>query len=230
MSTLIQRKHLLRSITGIFLLLVSLNTIAAELIGQVFHVNNGDTFKIWDQIIRLIGVDAPENSQTCKNKQGQQYDCGGFATRYLKELIRGQEVRCVGDTKDDFHRLLAVCYVDNIDINEQLVLSGWAVAFKKRDPRYAAQEELAKKEKRGIWQGNFVHPHQFRSGSWLAEEINTSSDCLIKGNINSKGDKIYHTPWGSKHYKRTKINTNKGERWFCSENEALAAGWRAPYR
>jgi len=51
----------------------------------------------------------------------------------------------------------------------------------------------------------------------------------IKGNINAKGEKIYHAPW-SKHYAATKIDTSKGERWFCSEAEAKAAGWRAAYR
>jgi len=51
----------------------------------------------------------------------------------------------------------------------------------------------------------------------------------IKGNINAKGEKIYHALW-SKHYAATKIDTSKGERWFCSEAEAKAAGWRAAYR
>ena len=55
-------------------------------------------------------------------------------------------------------------------------------------------------------------------------------NCLIKGNINRHGERIYHTPWSSPHYKKTKINTNKGERWFYTEGEARQAGWRAPYR
>lgn len=51
--------------------------------------------------------------------------------------------------------------------------------------------------------------------------------CLIKGNINSRGERIYHVP-GSPNYDSTRIDTAKGERWFCSEAEAKAAGWRAP--
>ena len=50
--------------------------------------------------------------------------------------------------------------------------------------------------------------------------------CLIKGNINSRGERIYHVP-GSKWYARTRIN-KPGERWFCTEEEAIAAGWRPP--
>jgi endonuclease YncB( thermonuclease family) len=51
--------------------------------------------------------------------------------------------------------------------------------------------------------------------------------CLIKGNISSNGDRIYHVP-GSTWYEKTRIDTRKGERWFCSEEEARDAGWRAP--
>ncbi|MHB9034787.1 MAG: tetratricopeptide repeat protein [Anaerolineae bacterium] len=47
----------------------------------------------------------------------------------------------------------------------------------------------------------------------------------IKGNINSEGERIYHFP-GCTYYEKTKIDTAKGERWFSSEAEAVAAGWR----
>lgn len=53
-------------------------------------------------------------------------------------------------------------------------------------------------------------------------------NCRIKGNINARGERIYHLP-GSRSYEATKINNSKGERWFCTEAEARAAGWRAPY-
>jgi len=49
--------------------------------------------------------------------------------------------------------------------------------------------------------------------------------CLIKGNISSSGEKIYHVPGGSS-YAKTQIDTSKGERWFCTEQEAQDAGWR----
>ncbi len=52
--------------------------------------------------------------------------------------------------------------------------------------------------------------------------------CPIKGNISSAG-RIYHVPW-SEWYERTRIDPARGERWFCSEDDAIRAGWRAPYR
>jgi hypothetical protein len=55
-----------------------------------------------------------------------------------------------------------------------------------------------------------------------------SGGCVIKGNISQHG-RIYHVP-GSPSYNSTKIDESGGERWFCTEAEAQAAGWRAPKR
>ncbi len=58
---------------------------------------------------------------------------------------------------------------------------------------------------------------------------NAPDQCRIKGNISRKGERIYHMP-GGEWYDRTKIDPAKGERWFCSEAEAEAAGWRKALR
>ena len=52
-----------------------------------------------------------------------------------------------------------------------------------------------------------------------------TAECLIKGNISKKGEKIYHVP-GQQYYDDTIIIPSKGERYFCTEAEAKAAGWR----
>jgi hypothetical protein len=49
--------------------------------------------------------------------------------------------------------------------------------------------------------------------------------CAIKGNISSSGERIYHVP-GQRYYDATRISESKGERWFCTEEEAVRAGWR----
>lgn len=54
-------------------------------------------------------------------------------------------------------------------------------------------------------------------------------DCVIKGNISARGERIYHLP-GDHYYSKTRIEPAKGERWFCSEAEARAAGWRRTRR
>jgi hypothetical protein len=52
-----------------------------------------------------------------------------------------------------------------------------------------------------------------------------AQECNIKGNVSTKGERIYHVP-GQKYYNDTRIQASHGERWFCSEEEARAAGWR----
>ena len=56
-----------------------------------------------------------------------------------------------------------------------------------------------------------------------------SQSCNIKGNISvSTERKLYHLP-GMEDYATTNINESKGERWFCSESDAIANGWsKAP--
>jgi hypothetical protein len=109
-----------------------------------------------------------------------------------------------------------------------MVRRGWAVAFQKYTDAYLAEELDAAKAGRGLWRGTFERPTAFRAAVWAASEQQSPDGCPIKGNISKRG-KIYHAPW-SRSYARTRINPARGERWFCSEAEAIAAGWRAPLR
>jgi phosphatidylserine/phosphatidylglycerophosphate/cardiolipin synthase-like enzyme len=63
-------------------------------------------------------------------------------------------------------------------------------------------------------------------GSTLANAATTpSSGCAIKGNVNREGERIFHMP-GTRNYERVRMNIGTGKRWFCSEDQAVAAGWR----
>lgn len=81
----------------------------------------------------------------------------------------------------------------------------------------------------GIWATAFETPWDFRSKRWAVAQQNAPDGCPIKGNISKNGERIYHTPW-SHAYGRTAIDAEAGERWFCSEADAIAAGWRPPLR
>ncbi len=87
------------------------------------------------------------------------------------------------------------------------------------------EEAEAQAVRRGIWGSEFVKPREWRRGKRIAANDNAPGQCRIKGNINRKGERIYHLP-GGKWYDRTRIDPAKGERWFCTEAEARAAGWR----
>ena len=67
-------------------------------------------------------------------------------------------------------------------------------------------------------------PWDYRAKRWAAAEQKAPEGCAIKGNITKNG-RIYHMPW-SPWYAQIKIDADKGKRWFCTEAEALAAGWR----
>ena len=225
---------LVNNVVCISILLLTLafsSSSYSDEISGIPNISDGDTLKIWNQGIRLEGIDAPETAQTCTKKDGSTWKCGEAAANYLQKITRGKEVSCQGTKTDQYDRLLATCYMNDINLNKQLVSEGWAVAYIEYSDTYIGQEREAQQANRGIWNTKFIRPAAFRSGEWqqAGNESTASEDCVIKGNINRKGDKIYHAPW-SRSYKKTKINTSKGERWFCTEDEALAVGWRAPYR
>ena len=149
------------------------------------------------------------------------------ATKALTRLIDRGSVRCSGDERDRYDRLIAVCLRGGREINREMVASGWARAYIRYSSDYAAEEHDASQARRGLWAGSFEAPWDFRRARWNAAALPAPvSGCPIKGNISANG-RIYHTP-SSRWYDRTGIDLSKGERWFCSEREALDAGWRAP--
>ena len=107
---------------------------------------------------------------------------------------------------------------------------GWALAYRKYSMDYVGDEDAARAAGKGLWRGKFIPPWEWRRGKRLASEVVTDNrTCPIKGNIGKGGTRIYHVPGGS-YYSRTKISEGKGERCFCSEEEARAAGWRRSKR
>jgi endonuclease YncB( thermonuclease family) len=217
------------------LCLTALPATAQNLSG-IADVVDGDTLAIRGEQtrIRLYGVDAPEGKQTCNDAEGKRYLCGSRAADALAALIgRNGRVSCQEEDRDRYGRVVAVCYANGQDINGDLIRQGWAVEYSQySDGRYSDEETEARQAKRGLWAGIFVKPWEWRRGERLPSELvggtdrTTERSCAIKGNI-SGSNRIYHVP-GSRHYGDTQINEASGERWFCSEDEAKAAGWRAP--
>ncbi|MBX3521601.1 MAG: DUF4236 domain-containing protein [Xanthobacteraceae bacterium] len=216
------------------------------------RVVDGDTINVNGYLIRLEGIDAPEADQTCVGASGNKWQCGKSATQHLSGLVKGQTVTCDRTGDDVYGRMLAICKTaDGTDINAKLVSDGFALAFVRYSTRYVKEERDAKRAKRGLWVGTFQPPWEWRAGNRADQKLvpqiaatllpqknsnyaqnisptaKATSNCSIKGNINDRGERIYHVP-GSKWYSRTQINERNGERWFCSVADAEAAGWRAP--
>ena len=215
------------------LTLISIAASAETLSGPA-EVVDGDTLAIRGERtrIRLYGVDAPEGQQTCEDAAGKRYLCGSRASDALAALIgRNGRVSCEEEDRDRYGRVVAVCTANGLNVNGELIRQGWAIEYRQySDGRYADEEAEARLAKRGLWAGEFVKPWLWRRGEQLPSQAAAGGErpCPIKGNISSAG-RIYYVP-GSAAYAKTLVDEAKGERWFCSEGAAVAAGWRAPRR
>lgn len=206
-------------------------------------VIDGDTIEITGQRVRFNGIDAPESSQHCQDAKGLEYACGRAAAKALDQfLAKSRPVKCAFVARDQYDRFVGNCIrADGKSVAGWLVESGYALDWPRYSGlEYAGQQAAAKNAKRGIWQGQFQKPWDWRATH--TDDIAPtavapspsftflgSSSCDIKGNISPEGERIYHAP-GQKFYRQTKISEGKGERWFCSEAEAKHAGWRKSKR
>jgi endonuclease YncB( thermonuclease family) len=194
----------------------------------MIEVIDGDTFRLDGEVIRIHGIDAPETGQKCESEHGRTYRCGVAAAKALEQLLERSPPDCEGRERDDYGRLIAICMAGEEDIGATLVIQGLALAFRRFSDDYVTEEDAAREAHRGLWQGTFEAPWEYRARRWdISKDTAPNPACPIKGNINRNGEHIYHAPW-SPSYDRTKIDESKGERWFCSEGEAIASGWRAP--
>lgn len=208
---------------------------------RVVRVIDGDTIELEDgRTVRYIGIDTPETKHPTKG-----IECfGKEASNRNVELVANQVVQLEKDVSetDRYGRLLRYVWVGDRQINKQLVSEGYAYAssyppdIKYQDELRAAQQQ-AHKQGVGLWEMCEVRDtDQIQQaietadiqvlGATDSDEQQTliEENCVIKGNITGRG-KLYHLPsCGS--YSSTKIDQTKGEKWFCTEEEAQAAGWQ----
>jgi micrococcal nuclease len=201
----------------------------------VTRVVDGDTIVVEisgrEYKLRYIGVNTPEVVDPRR-----PVECFGQEARdYNEELVLGQTVGLEKDVSetDQFGRLLRYVWLGDEMVNATLVREGYAQAsayppdVKYQDVLSSLQSEAAG-EGRGLW-GTVCQstpsPAPIAAGPGGCE-YSATSEPRIKGNISlSTGEKIYHVP-GGEVYDKTVISEDKGERWFCTEAEALTAGWR----
>ena len=190
------------------------------------RVIDADTIDVGSVRVRLFGIDAPEMGQPC-SANGQEWDCGAWVRDAVRNRYEGETARCSQIDIDRYGRVVAQCEVDGRDMGSAIVSSGLAWAYRRYSDTYDLDEKAAAVAGRGLWAVNVQMPSEFRA-TRFAGDYAPDAACAIKGNISNNG-RIYHMP-GTENYARTRINTSKGERWFCSPTEAQAAGWRAARR
>jgi len=179
---------------------------------KVLKVIDGDSFSIPpDQSIRLANLNAPELG-LCFGKESKEN---------LEKLILNRNVKIEKTGKDSFNRIIALVYLDDQLINETMIKNGWAkyasggTTDKEITGLLKKRGEEAKKNQLGVW-----------SEKCYQKTNPVNPQCDIKGNLGKDDNKkIYHYP-GCSEYDRVVVELDIGEQWFCSEEEAIKAGYK----
>jgi endonuclease YncB( thermonuclease family) len=236
----------MRLLIAVLLLAMAGPGLAAET-----AVTDGATFRLDRTIYRLDGIDAPEIDQMCLDERGEVWACGVAARDRLSAYIGKRAVRCEDKGPDPVykHRRIGICSIEGeaSTLNEWLVREGWAI---KLEPdakgRFAATEADARENRRGLWKGCFADPRDMRGwnengarligGGCQAGHQNRTREklfrldtamppgCPIKAKLALRAigyQGIYHLP-SCESYQGLK----RAQRWFCSEEDASAAGFR----
>jgi endonuclease YncB( thermonuclease family) len=217
-------------------------------------VRDGDTIQLADVTYRLNGVDAPELDQMCIDDHADAWACGVEARDQLSRLIGSRQVRCDDLGSGPYKRRhIGICTVEgeSASLNQLLVRQGFALNLEPyARGRFREDEADAKDNRRGLWKGCFVAPQEFRQGrkdgALLGSSCRTDKDreiravlfpddpampsgCSIKGKFAVRARVtgnvgVYHLQ-GCRSYPAL----TKPDRWFCSEEDAEAAGFRKAY-
>ena len=218
-------------------------------------VRDANTIQLGEVTYRLDGVDAPEFDQICIDDHADPWTCGVDAREQLTKLVSGRAVRCddLGPDKTHRKRHLGLCTADGetLSLNQQLIRSGFAINLQPSAKRhFDSDQAAARDDRKGIWKGCFVAPQEFRLGKkdgallggacpadkdreirsvLFPDDLAMPPRCSIKGKFAVRARVtgnvgIYHLQ-GCRSYPAL----TKPDRWFCSEDDAQAAGFRRAY-
>lgn len=177
----------------------------------VSEVIDGDTIRLANgTVVRYIGLDTPELDE-CYGQQAKEIN---------QKLVEGLKVRLETDINemDRFGRTLAYIYVQDADkeifLNEYLLREAAAIFHLDTvNQRYQSllvkSAETAHAENKGLW--NFC-------------ALDPKIGCIVKANYDKHGHRWYHLP-DFRHYGQTNVNFENGDQWFCTEEEAIKAGF-----
>jgi endonuclease YncB( thermonuclease family) len=218
-------------------------------------VKDGNTIQLGEVTYRLDGIDAPELDQTCIDDQADPWSCGVEAREQLTKLIGDRSVRCddLGPDKTARKRHVGLCIVEGetTSLNQLLIRAGFALDFEpSAKGRFLADEADARDSRLGLWKGCFVAGQEFRLGqkdgslhgaacrtdrdrqireALFPEDIAMPSSCSIKGKFAVRarvtGNVGIYYLQGCPSYPAI----TRPERWFCSEDDAEAAGFRRAF-
>jgi endonuclease YncB( thermonuclease family) len=216
---------------SVLLLCIPALAQAADVTG-VPKIRDGDQVTIGSTRIRLAGIDAPNLDQLCLNAASERWTCGVAARDALAAYVDTKSWTCHVQRTDRFGRSVAKCEVDGEDIGQWLVKNGWALSYVRFSHVYDGDEKAAREANKKTTILGSIKTTDDSLPILLASAsgpVAPSPTCRIKGNVNRAGVCIYHTP-ESRWYAKIDMRISKGTRWFCSKEEAEAAGCRETRR
>jgi endonuclease YncB( thermonuclease family) len=215
-------------------------------------VGDGGTLEVAGVTYRLDGIDAPELDQMCIDEHADTWACGIEARDQLAGMIGGRQVGCedLGADAASRKRHIGICTLEGetVSLNQLLVRQGFALnSNSTAKGRFGDDETAAKDNRRGLWKGCFVAPREFRrgrkDGALLGDSCRADKDreiraaldpampsgCSIKGKLAARARVtgnvgVYHLQ-GCRSYPAL----TKPDRWFCTEEDAQAEGFRKAY-
>jgi len=181
----------------------------------ITRVIDGDTFVIQGisspkGTVRLIGVDTPEVGE-CYFQQAKD-----FVASFI-----GLPVKVEYDVNkmDQFGRALVYVSIPAKD-NKWILLN--TMMLEQGIGRYYTDQINLKYGVQFLASANEGYKNKF--GLWTQCTENKTIGCTIKGNVGRDGKRYYHLP-SFRHYAQTVVNFDKGDMYFCSEQEAISKGW-----
>ena len=92
----------------------------------------------------------------------ENYYCGKVSKEKLKSKVERSKIKCISSNKDRYKRYLATCFKDQMNINRWMVRNGHAIAYRRYSKKYISDEDFARENKLGLWQGKFLNPEKWR--------------------------------------------------------------------
>jgi endonuclease YncB( thermonuclease family) len=218
-------------------------------------VRDAGTVDVGGVTYQFGGIDAPAPDQSCIDDHADSWACGTEARDQLTALIGGRDVHCEDLGSDTAYPKwhLGICTAgnDTASLNQLLVRRGLAVnSASGGTSRFGADETDAKNNRQGLWKGCFVAPKEFRTGRKDAALLGAACRADKDREIRAALFPQYPTMPPScnikgKYAVRARVTGNIGiyhlqacrsypaltnpDRWFCSEDEAKASGFRKAY-
>jgi len=218
-------------------------------------VRDGSTLQLGNVTYRLDGIDVPTVDQLCIDEHADVWTCGIEARDQLTKLIGGKQVRCddLGADPASRKRHVGVCKIEGetTSLSQLMVRNGFALNVEaSASGRFKVDEARARDDRQGLWKGCFAAPREFHAGkkdgpllgaacrtdrdreirdALFPEDLVMPAGCNIKGKYAVRARVtgnlgIYHLQACPSYPGLT-----KPDRWFCSEDDAQAAGFRKAY-